>query len=139
MKEDMSLLPMLFQALHKKMMEQHQKLMEAHQLSKIHIPYIMMLSKIKEGLTQKELSDKTMLDKAHTSRAIRELIEKGIIEKDSDISYKYKLKLTNKGLELSELFKNQADQIHKKVFSSLDDDEIKDLRRLIQKLYQAID
>ena len=85
MKEDMTLLPMLFQALHRKMMEQHQRIMEEHQLSKIHIPYIILLSKLPEGLTQKELTEKTMMDKAHTSRAIRELIEKEIIEKDKEI------------------------------------------------------
>ncbi len=139
MNHDMSLLPMLFSALQKKMMEQHQKIMDLYQISKAHMPYIMMLNTNKEGMTQHELTEKSFLDKAHTSRSLKELIEKDIIEKEEINKYKNKFKLTSKGLEIAQAFKAEGSKMHKKVFESLSKDELDQLRNILTKLYDAIE
>ncbi len=139
MSHDMSLLPMLFSALQKKMMEQHQKIMDHYQISKAHMPYIMMLNTSKEGMTQHELTEKSFLDKAHTSRALKELIEKDIIEKEDINKYKNKFKLTSKGLEIAQAFKAEGSKMHKKVFESLSKDELDQLKNILTKLYDAIE
>lgn len=139
MNHDMSLLPMLFSALQKKMMEQHQKIMDQYQISKAHMPYLMMLRSSKEGMTQHELSEKSFLDKAHTSRALKELLEKNLVEKEDLSKYKNKFKLTEKGLEVAQAFKAEGSKMHKKVFETLSKEELEQLRNIISKLYDAID
>lgn len=138
MNPDMSLLPMLFSALQKKMMEQHQKIMDQYQISKAHMPYIMMLNSNKDGMTQHELSEKSFLDKAHTSRALKELAEKGVLEKEDINKYKNKFKLTTKGLEIADAFKVQGSKMHQRVFETLTKEELSQLRGIITKLYDAI-
>ncbi|MCF7930773.1 MAG: MarR family transcriptional regulator [Acholeplasmataceae bacterium] len=139
MNHDMSLLPMVFSALQKKMMEQHQKIMDLYQISKAHMPYIMMLNTNKEGMTQQELTEKSFLDKAHTSRSLKELIEKNIVEKEDINKYKNKFKLTSKGLEIAQAFKAEGSKMHQKVFETLSKNELDQLRNILTKLYDAIE
>lgn len=139
MSHDMSLLPMVFSALQKKMMEQHQKIMDHYQISKAHMPYIMMLNNVKEGMTQHELTEKSFLDKAHTSRSLKELIEKSIIEKEDINKYKNKFKLTPKGLEIAKAFKAEGSKMHQKVFETLSEEELDQLKNILTKLYDAIE
>ncbi len=139
MNHDILLLPMLFTALQKKMMEQHQKIMDQYQISKAHMPYLMMLRSNKEGMTQHELSEKSFLDKAHTSRALKELLEKNLVEKEDISKYKNKFKLTEKGLKVAQAFKAEGSKMHKKVFEALSKEELEQLRNIIAKLYDAID
>ncbi len=139
MNHDMSLLPMLFSALQKKMMEQHQKIMDLYHISKAHVPYLMMLNANKDGMTQHELSEKSFLDKAHTSRALKELIESGILEKGDITKYKNKYKLTEKGLEIAKAFKAQGAKMHQRVFEVLTKEELSQLRSIIAKLYDTIE
>ncbi|MFH0766511.1 MAG: MarR family transcriptional regulator [Bacillota bacterium] len=139
MNHDMSLLPMLLAALQKKMMEQHQKIMDQYQISKAHMPYIMMLNSNQEGMNQHELSEKSFLDKAHTSRALKELQEKEILVKEDINKYKNKFRLTPKGLEIANAFKVEGSKMNQKVFESLTKEELEQLRNIITKLYQSIE
>lgn len=139
MNHDMSMLPMLFSALQKKMMEQHQKIMDQYHISKTHMPYIMMLNSNKNGMTQHELSEKSFLDKAHTSRALKELLEKNILEKENIGKYKNKFKLTDEGITIANAFKVEGSKMHQRVFEALTKEEINQLRNIITKLYQSIE
>ncbi|PKK97347.1 MAG: hypothetical protein CVV58_01710 [Tenericutes bacterium HGW-Tenericutes-3] len=139
MNHDMSLLPMLFSALQKKMMEHHQKIMDKYGISKSHMPYIMMLKSSKEGMTQQELTEKSFLDKALTSRSLRELVEKEYVEKEDTSKYKNKFMLTEKGLEVAKAFKAEGAKVHKKVFEALSEEEIEQLGKIVTKIYDAFE
>jgi len=139
MSHDMSLLPMLFSAIQKKMMEQHQKIMDKYGISKSHMPYIMMLKSNKEGMTQQELTEKSFLDKAHTSRSLKELLEKGYVEKENTSKYKNKFRLTEQGLEVAKEFKTEGAKVHKKVFEVLSEEEIQQLGKIVSKIYDAFE
>jgi DNA-binding MarR family transcriptional regulator len=139
MNKDISLLPMLFAALHKKMMEQHQKILAANNLSKTHLPYLMILNDNQDGLMQNEMSDMLFLDKAHTSRSLKELQENGYIVKGDVNTYKNKFRLTDKGIDIAKTFKNQNALMRQKVFETLSKEEIDQLSNIISKLYKAIE
>ncbi|HBG33258.1 MAG: hypothetical protein A2084_04165 [Tenericutes bacterium GWC2_39_45] len=139
MNKDISLLPMLFAALHKKMMEQHQKILAANNLSKTHLPYLMILNDNQDGLMQNEMSEMLFLDKAHTSRSLKELQENGYIVKGDVNTYKNKFRLTDKGIDIAKTFKNQNALIRQKVFETLNKEEIDQLSNIISKLYKAIE
>ncbi|MBN2300068.1 MAG: MarR family transcriptional regulator [Acholeplasmataceae bacterium] len=139
MNHDMSMLPMLFSALQKKMMEQHQKIMDKYQISKSHMPYIMMLKSNKEGMTQHELTEKSFLDKALTSRSLRELLEKGYVEKENTSKYKNKFRITEKGSQVARAFKIEGAKVHKKVLEALSDEEIEQLGKIVSKIYEAFE
>jgi len=139
MNKDISLLPMLFAALHKKMMEQHQKILAANNLSKTHLPYLMILNDNQDGLMQNEMSDMLFLDKAHTSRSLKELQENGYIVKGDINTYKNKFRLTDKGIDIAKTFKNQNALMRQKVFETLNKEEIDQLSNIISKLYKAIE
>jgi len=139
MNKDISLLPMLFAALHKKMMEQHQKILASNNLSKTHLPYLMILNDNQDGLMQNEMSDILFLDKAHTSRSLKELQENGYIVKGDVNTYKNKFRLTDKGIDIAKTFKNQNALMRQKVFETLTKEEIDQLSNIISKLYKAIE
>lgn len=130
---------MLFAALHKKMMEQHQKILAANNLSKTHLPYLMILNDNQDGLMQNEMSEMLFLDKAHTSRSLKELQENGYIVKGDVNTYKNKFRLTDKGIDIAKTFKNQNALIRQKVFETLNKEEIDQLSNIISKLYKAIE
>lgn len=139
MNKDISLLPMLFAALHKKMMEQHQMLLASHNLSKTHLPYLMILNDNKDGKMQNEMSEMLFLDKAHTSRSLKELQEMGYVIKEDINTYKNKFRLTDKGFDIAKAFKNQNELMRQKVFESLNKEELDQLSNIISKLYKAIE
>ena len=139
MNKDISLLPMLFAALHKKMMDQHQKILASNNLSKTHLPYLMILNDNQDGLMQNEMSDMLFLDKAHTSRSLKELQENGYIVKGDINTYKNKFRLTDKGIDIAKTFKNQNALMRQKVFETLSKEEIDQLSNIISKLYKAIE
>jgi len=139
MNKDISLLPMLFAALHKKMMEQHQKILASNNLSKTHLPYLMILNDNQDGLMQNEMSEMLFLDKAHTSRSLKELQENGYIVKGDINTYKNKFRLTDKGIDIAKTFKNQNALMRQKVFETLSKEEIDQLSNIISKLYKAIE
>ena len=139
MNKDISLLPMLFAALHKKMMEQHQKILATNNLSKTHLPYLMILNDNQDGLMQNEMSEMLFLDKAHTSRSLKELQENGYIVKGDINTYKNKFRLTDKGIDIAKTFKNQNALMRQKVFETLNKEEIDQLSNIISKLYKSIE
>jgi len=139
MNKDISLLPMLFAALHKKMMEQHQKILASNNLSKTHLPYLMILNDNQDGLMQNEMSEMLFLDKAHTSRSLKELQENGYIVKGDINTYKNQFRLTDKGIDIAKTFKSQNALMRQKVFETLNKEEIDQLSNIISKLYKAIE
>lgn len=138
MERNISYLPILFHSLHKMMMEEHDTVFESCDLTKRHIPFLMVMGRFPEGLTQQEISEKMNMDKAHTSRTLRDLEEKGYVIKEGEGTYKHKYLPTEKSIEIKKLLKEKNDQIVNKVLSVLSDDEINQFETILRKLTDEI-
>lgn len=134
MRNDLDMLPMLFGMLHKKMMEQHQEVLTQNGLNKTHMPYLMVLSKHQDGMTQKEMIETLFLDKGHASRALKELVKLNMVRVDAERTYKNKYFLQEQGLSVIKKIKSVNDSVKEKIENVLTDEELGVLRGLIQKI-----
>lgn len=134
MKQSISMLPMLLNVLQKKMMEEHISYLETFGLTKQHIPYLMILWNHKEGISQTDMIDQIHFDKAHASRALKDLLLKKIIVKEDINTYKNKYFLSESGLEIAQKIKLQNKKIHEEIFSILTDEERIQIENIVKKL-----
>ena len=132
------MLPVLLGILRKKIMEGQLQYFSQFGLSKQHIHYVVILWNHKEGLTQKEIIEFAHFDKAHASRALKELIDKNLIEKEDKKTYKNKYFLTKEGSEIAEKTKQNNHQIFEEIFSVLTEDEQKQLESILKKVTDHI-
>ena len=139
MDSKLNAMPNLFSALHKKMMENHQQLLSHYGLSKIHLPYLMILSAHEDGLTQKEMVDQLFLDKGHASRALRDLVDKHMINKDDQTTYKNKYFTNENGLKVVQAVRKQTMDLRKKVIESLTEEELVLFTKVIEKMIEVLE
>jgi DNA-binding MarR family transcriptional regulator len=146
MKPSPILVPILINKLKKRIDRQSDPLLTQYNLSKIHLLYLMALYEHPDGFTLKELSEFLGFDKANTTRAISQLIEKGYVEKNAQgsLALKYKVTCTKTGCkvaheiwevnerqnkELQKLFTPQEmlvlGQVANKIWSYLDEEDSK--------------
>ena len=78
------------------------EILQPFSLSSFHAKYIKLLHKFKI-MTMNDLTECIGVDKANTTRAIKDLLEQKIVEKQGGIR-KFQLILTKKGLEIAEKF-----------------------------------
>jgi DNA-binding MarR family transcriptional regulator len=99
MKPSPILVPILINKLKKRIDRQSDPLLMRYNLSKIHLLYLMALYENLDGFTLKELSEYLGFDKANTTRAISQLIDKGYVEKNAQgsLALKYKVICTQTG------------------------------------------
>jgi len=88
---------------------------------------------------QNEMSEMLDLDKALTSRSLKELQINGYVIKEDVSTYKNKFRLTEKGHDVVREFKKQNALMREKVFEALTSEEIDQLSNIISKLYQALE
>jgi len=105
-------------------------------LSSFHAKYIKLLHKFKI-MTMNDLTECIGVDKANTTRAIKELLEKEIVEKKGGIR-KFQLILTKKGLEIAEKFVVAFESFFKRVFKEFSETEKTTLMSLLQKMFLGL-
>lgn len=118
----------------KKMHKMQAESLEDYSLSAIHAPYMTTLAAHAEGLTMAELSKILKLDKANTSRAMNELLDKGFAEKAEDKKKKSVLRLTESGLAVAAALTERMTAFIGEVLSPLDGFEKRRLYKLLYKL-----
>ncbi len=135
---DISYLPVLFHTLNKLMMEQHEDILKEFELTRRHVPFLIMLSRYPEGLTQQELSEKLNLDKAHTSRTLRDLEAKGYVNKLGETAYKNKYVETGTAQKVKCLVEKKNHDIVNKILEVLTDDELDAFENLVKKITSSL-
>ena len=118
----------------KKMHKMQAESLEDYSLSAIHAPYMTTLAAHAEGLTMAELSKILKLDKANTSRAMNELLDKGFAEKAEDKKKKSVLRLTESGLAAAAALTERMTAFIGEALSPLDGFEKRRLYKLLYKL-----
>lgn len=106
-------------------------------LSKLHSLYLACLFRHRKGLTLNELNLLTGNDKANTSRAISDMVEKGFVSRSSyDNTKKYKVRLTEKGIDVGVAFVQTVNESVKKCFARLSQMEADFFKKIVFKLLQ---
>ena len=106
-------------------------------LSSFHAKYIKLLHKFKE-MTMNKLTELIGVDKANTTRAVKELLDQQIVEKQGGIR-KFKLILTKKGVDIAEKFMFAFDNFFKRVLKDFTDAEKTTLVNLLNKLHFGLE
>ena len=106
-------------------------------LSSFHAKYIKLLHKFKE-MTMNKLTELIGVDKANTTRAVKELLDQQVVEKQGGIR-KFKLILTKKGVEIAEKFMFAFDNFFKRVLKDFTDAEKTTLVNLLNKLHFGLE
>lgn len=130
-------MPIYIGKIKKLMQKELNEKLKKHDLSSFHVMYIMVLYKNAEGLTLKELSSLVEVDKANTTRAINDLLNKDYIYRTEEMR-KYKIKLTQKGKNIAKEVEKGMCSIHQKAFENFSEDEKKELIRLVIKFFNNI-
>lgn len=134
MNQDMNFLPILFSTLHKRMMDYHQQVLSKYGLAKIHMPYLMILFEHPEGMTQREMIETLFLDKAHASRALKDLVELKFVRKDDEGTYKNKYYILDLGKALIQESRSEGLRLREKLASVLTKEEIEQFRHISSKI-----
>jgi DNA-binding MarR family transcriptional regulator len=130
-------LPLILNKLKKRLDQTSLSSLTEYNLSKLHLLYLMVLFEKEEGMTSKELSEYIGFDKANTSRAISQLIEKGFVQKLSqgELALKYKIQLTPKGREVAVIIWGQIDEANAEIISLFTPEELQSLAQIAAKLW----
>jgi len=131
------MLPLILNKLKKRLDQTSLSSLKEYNLSKLHLLYLMVLFENEEGMTLKELSEHLGFDKANTSRAITQLIDKGFVQKLSqgELAMKYKVELTPKGRDVAVIIWGQIDEANVEIVSLFTPEELQSLAQIAAKLW----
>lgn len=135
------MLPLIINKLRKRLDQTSFNALREYNLSKLHLLYLMVLFENKTGMTLKELSEHLGFDKANTSRAIAQLIDKGFVQKLSqgELALKYKVELTPTGREIAVVIWGQIDEANVEIVSLFTPQELQTLAQIAAKLWAFLD
>ena len=123
-----------FENIHKVLAQKMSVVLKEYNVSQAHTKFMFTIFKI-NGLNQKSLTEHMGVDKAYTNRVVGDLLDRGLISKNSlsDKARDYELTLTDRGKGILEIFKKNADEQKALALSKLTEEEQKELYRLICK------
>jgi len=107
-----------------------------YDISRLHVPYIKILSMKEDGVTQKELTKILDVDKANTSRAVNDLIKKGYVKKayQENLEVNYRLLLTEKGIVLANKMMKTIENKYVELFSILGVEELNEFSDMLERV-----
>lgn len=125
-----------FNSVIKYMAKKEDKFLSRFGLTHFHAMYIRNLY-ICDGMTMTELTENIGVDKANTTRVIKDLIDKQVVTK-SEGERKFKLSLTELGKKIASEFKANIDKFMQKVYSNFTMEEKEQIRHLMNKLMLGV-
>ncbi|WP_036799015.1 MarR family winged helix-turn-helix transcriptional regulator [Photobacterium marinum] len=93
-----------------------------------------------EGITQREIAQKSKVENSTTTRTLDKLEKMGLVERQTDPNSRrsFRIYLTNKGRDLKETLLPVPIAVNQSLLDSLDEDEQLEMIRLLQKMVSAI-
>ncbi|MCD8561995.1 MAG: hypothetical protein LRY20_00690 [Acholeplasmataceae bacterium] len=79
------------------------------------------------------------MDKGHASRALRDLVDKQMINKDDQTTYKNKYFINENGLKVVQAARKQTIDLRKKVIESLTEEELILFTKVIEKMIEVLE
>lgn len=104
-----------------------------------HAPFILLLSENKEGLTMTELSKKTRVDKALTSRVIKDLMDKNYIIKNTEKNRNSKISLSKKGEKIALNICTYLKKERLNILEIFNKEEIKEIKKCIELVMNKLE
>jgi DNA-binding MarR family transcriptional regulator len=117
---------------------QMNKMLKGKIFSSSQVPFIMTIGD-NEGISMKEVCTALGADKGLTTRVVRTLIEKGLVENRNESGRSYKLHLTESGKEAYDLSAEAMDKSMEQLLEVLDEEDLEDMRRIARKIERRID
>lgn len=111
--------------------------LKSHNISEGQFEYFIMIYE-NEGINQKDLASLMNVGKASVTKAIKKLLEEGLIERkvsESD-QRNYGLYISEKGKPYIEVFKLVSIKITETMFKDFSTAEIETLQRLLNKMHE---
>lgn len=127
----------LIQCFDKRMRKVQDDMLSKYQLTHFHAWYLANLHRYGE-MNMTDLTNKIGVDKANTTRAVKDLMSKGYIEKVGNSERKYNIKLTDKGSIIAQTFKDHIDKKMKNSFKYFTEEEKKIFFKLLNKLFMGV-
>ena len=93
-----------------------------------------------EGVTQRDIAEKSKVENSTTTRTLDKLEKLGLVERQADPNSRrsFRIYLTDEGRALRETLLPIPVKVNKEALSSLDLNEQKDMIRLLQKMVAAV-
>ncbi|MCG9676794.1 MarR family transcriptional regulator [Vibrio sp. Isolate24] len=93
-----------------------------------------------EGVTQREIAQKSKVENSTTTRTLDKLEKLGLVERQADPNSRrsFRIYLTDEGRALRKTLTPIPVAINKKMLSSLEPEEQREIIRLLQKMVAAI-
>ncbi len=90
--------------------------------------------------TASEIVQKTAMDKVAISRAVKKLLERNFVERETDAEDRRRqtLRLTELGQEVYDEIIPKAQNYESQFLKELDEKDLADMERIVQKLAQAL-
>lgn len=131
-------LPLVLGKILKKLHSFADPILEKYNLSRIHVHYLLTMNDCERSISAKELSEKMSVDKANTSRAINELVERGFVEKETEDQKSNPLKLTKMGEQVASELRAQNAKELLNMLSVLTPEEKMQMKSILTKLSNNI-
>jgi len=102
---------------------------------------ILNLLEQEEGLSQSEIAEKSIKDKANITRILDVMQRNGLIQRQKHENDRraYKIFLTDKGRELQGALAKHVQKIDNQACEDLNAEELKELKRILKKMYANLD
>ncbi|MGF1807383.1 MarR family transcriptional regulator [Aliivibrio sifiae] len=93
-----------------------------------------------EGVTQRDIAEKSKVENSTTTRTLDKLEKLGLVERQADPNSRrsFRIYLTDEGRALKETLLPIPVKVNKEALSSLDLNEQKEMIRLLQKMVAAV-
>lgn len=120
----------------KKMQKVFNEELKGYNITSSHLVYMILLKEYEDGLTMTELSNKSQVDKALTSRVVTELEKIEYIYRDRKDKHlrNYKICLTKKGLYVANSIEEIMSNNKKRMLDEFSTEEQEQIREVILML-----
>jgi len=120
----------------KKLKKEEDVILSKYGLTHFHSRYVVAINN-HNLITMNELTEAIGVDKANTTRVVKDLLNSEVVEKSGGVR-KFGLSLTNKGKQIAEEFKLKVTNFLKKVFKDFSELEVHNLKTLLEKMFLGI-
>ncbi len=127
----------LIQCFDKRMRKIQDSMLSKYHLTHFHAWYLANLHRFGE-MNMTDLTNRIGVDKANTTRAVKDLMNKGYIEKVGNSERKYNVKLSEKGRGVAKTFKCHIDKMMKESFKYFTEEEKAKFFELLSKLSMGV-
>jgi DNA-binding MarR family transcriptional regulator len=117
---------------------QMSKMLKGEDFTSSQVPFIITIGE-NEGISMKDVCAALGADKGLTTRVIRTLIEKGLVENRGGSARTYRLYLTKEGKDAYNVSTTTMGKVLEQLLNCLDEKDKENLRKITEKIDRRLD